>query len=135
MRFVKGSSMTLKEMVEFIIENDGTELGDGYEGLMTFINYCIEDEESTLQMFEEHIRDSYDEVQSQAERPQNTPCKVWVAFNVNNDSEYMVQHFLGVASTKEKCIDKFCRFLNYPVVIFPEHKEENHYLVKAEWVS
>lgn len=38
--------MSLKAKMEFIIDNDGCELSDGYQGLQNFLRYCVPPEDT-----------------------------------------------------------------------------------------
>ena len=35
------------DKIEWLAENEGTELADGYNGLLTFLNYCCDEEDGT----------------------------------------------------------------------------------------
>lgn len=56
--------MTLVDKVEYVIEHDGTEIGDGFQGLVRFFQYVYSDGtlEHFLQPYRELIEDVYENV-------------------------------------------------------------------------
>lgn len=51
--------MDLLDKIEYIIDNEGCELADGYSGLQSFLNYCLPHKE--WDMFLNFIKDRIDE--------------------------------------------------------------------------
>jgi hypothetical protein len=54
--------MNTMEKIQWLIENEGCELADGYNGLQTFFAYCCEREEQQkiLRIIKDQVNEAYD---------------------------------------------------------------------------
>ena len=58
--------LTTKEKIDWIIDNEETEVGEGYHGLNSFLRYCTPDRESDklLAILKEGIDKDYEEIKT-----------------------------------------------------------------------